>query len=276
MKMIFKRALQCILVTSLLGATLAHTSSGQTKRLRVLHDTDDPIYDGHLHVDDLDELQDYYYIHYVEDSHELSMSLPIDPHPPAPWTKGKGYTKGYKGKGSKGKGSKGMKSMKSSKKKGMSHKKKGKSYHDEHGYWYYYEHNPSKGIPMSVPPAKGKGKSSGGYWYEHEHEHDGYHEHYEWEYYEQFHKGKGSKGMSMKSHKGKGYSSKGKGYSSKGKGYTSKGKGMPHQLLPTVSPTLEPTSSPTLPGKCINQSDLQIDHYTQSISSVNSTYCRTD
>ena len=172
----------------------------------------------HWHEDELEDVQNYYYIHHIEGWESLSMSFPtMPPKPHPPKYKGKGYeAKGYKGKG-KGKGmssSKG-KMMKSSKKSMKKSSKKGKKSHYDGYYWYEYEHAPE-----------------GYYYYGHEHEHyDGHHEddyyHPEWDF-----KGKG-KGDGKGDGKGKGGYSKSKGMDMMGKG---KGKG-----IPSIPPPRFPT-----------------------------------
>ena len=174
------RSLQCLLAASMfVAASTAEQQSVEAPvRKRVVNDNVDSKRDlqklGPISGDELDELNNYYYIHWVEGGQSMNHTLPtVPPHPPV---KGKG--KGY----SKGKG-KGMKSKKGKKSHKMSHKKskKGKKGHDD-GYWYHPDHLPYY---------------EDGYW--HEHEHDDYHHDYYWVYYEHH----GGKMSAMKS-KGKG------------------------------------------------------------------------
>ena len=242
MKMMM-RSLQCLLAASFLAASTAGAAVEQLstttlaqgpvkKRVvndsgikgemkRDLHEWEGG---GHWHEEDLEDLQNYYYIHYVEDGESLSMSFPTAPplHDDYYYYKGKGKGKG-KGGSYKGKM---MKSSKKGKKHQKSKKMGKKSHYD--GYWYGYEHEHDG-------------------WYGHEHEHEGGHNpyYYEhgWDFWEPSGKGKGmtSKSMGMGMGKGKG---EGKG---KGKG---KGKGYPGgPMHPTVAPAMH-TSSPSLPGKC--------------------------
>eukprot|EP00977_Amphora_coffeiformis_P019540 scaffold7349_cov173-Amphora_coffeaeformis.AAC.21 len=243
------RSLQCLLAASALATSVMaqeHSASVQEpQKKRVLHELDPPHHD-HIHITDLTDLYEDYYIHGVEGSLDLSMSMPGFP----PMPKGKGYSKGWTKGYSKGKGKgKSSKKMMKSKSKGKKSSKKGMSHsHKGGGYWYDYEH-------------KGKGGEPG-YWYEHDGDHshhygDGYYYTYEWEYYEYESKGYG---------KGKG-SSGGKGMSMKmGKSY--KGKGYPayHPDFPTTSPTYMPTSSPTVPHPTASPSEpgpsITLDGYT--------------